>query len=75
MVSLTVDTSSLSLQLLTAFDALKGIGVVHTDLKPDNIMLVNHQDEPFRVKLIDFGLSCTTSEMMHGMKVQPLGYR
>ncbi|CAK6962111.1 homeodomain-interacting protein kinase 4-like [Scomber scombrus] len=62
-------------QLLTAFDALKGLGVIHSDLKPDNIMLVNHQDEPFRVKLIDFGLSHTISEVELGMKVQPVGYR
>ncbi|XP_044231449.1 homeodomain-interacting protein kinase 4-like isoform X1 [Thunnus albacares] len=62
-------------QLLMAFDALKGIGVIHSDLKPDNIMLVNHQEEPFKVKLIDFGLSRTTSEVKHGMKIQPLGYR
>eukprot|EP00064_Thunnus_orientalis_P007786 superscaffoldBa00000883_g7808 len=62
-------------QLLMAFDVLKGIGVIHSDLKPDNIMLVNHQEEPFKVKLIDFGLSRTTSEVKHGMKIQPLGYR
>ena len=42
-------------QLLVALDALKGIDVVHGDLKPDNIMLVNHKDQPYRVKLIDFG--------------------
>ncbi|XP_044053186.1 homeodomain-interacting protein kinase 2-like [Siniperca chuatsi] len=62
-------------QLLTAFDALKGIGVVHSDLKPDNIMLANHLHVPFRVKLIDFGVSFTTSEVTHGLVIQPLGYR
>ncbi|GAA6229675.1 homeodomain-interacting protein kinase 2-like [Lates japonicus] len=62
-------------QLLTAFDALKGIGVVHSDLKPDNIMLVNHPSEPFRVKVIDFGVSFKTSENTRGMTIQPLGYR
>ncbi|XP_071338588.1 homeodomain-interacting protein kinase 1-like [Trachinotus anak] len=62
-------------QLLMALDALKGIGVIHSDLKPDNIMLANHLSEPFRVKLIDFGLSFTTSNKRCGMRVQPLGYR
>ncbi|XP_028434725.1 homeodomain-interacting protein kinase 2 isoform X1 [Perca flavescens] len=62
-------------QLLTAFDALKGIGVVHSDLKPDNVMLTNHQGEPFRVKLIDFGVSFPTSKEHRGHTIQPLGYR
>nr|XP_057917975.1 homeodomain-interacting protein kinase 1-like isoform X1 [Doryrhamphus excisus] len=62
-------------QLLTAFEALKGIGVIHADLKPDNIMLVNHSCEPFRVKLIDFGCSLHTSNVIPGMIIQPMGYR
>ncbi|XP_039979263.1 homeodomain-interacting protein kinase 1-like [Xiphias gladius] len=62
-------------QLLMAFDALKGIGVVHANLKPDNIMLVNHPAEPFRVKLVDFGVSFNTSEERQGMIIQPLGCR
>ncbi|XP_040002959.1 homeodomain-interacting protein kinase 1-like [Xiphias gladius] len=62
-------------QLLIAFDALKGIGVVHANLKPDNIMLVNHPAEPFRVKLVDFGVSFNTSEERQGMRIQPQGCR
>uniref|UniRef100_A0A3B4T9I5 Protein kinase domain-containing protein n=1 Tax=Seriola dumerili TaxID=41447 RepID=A0A3B4T9I5_SERDU len=62
-------------QLLTALDALKGIGVIHSDLKPSNIMLTNHPKEPFRVKVIDFGLAFSTSEKICGETVQPLGYR
>lgn len=73
-MSLIIYIPPLFLQLLTAFGALKSIGVIHADLKPDNIMLANHLAEPFRVKLIDFGLSFTTSEVRHGMDVQPLGY-
>lgn len=65
----------LSLQLLTAFAALKEVGVVHADLKPDNVMLVNHRNEPFRVKLIDFGLSFRTSEDKSGMTLMPLSGR
>ncbi|CAJ1049281.1 homeodomain-interacting protein kinase 1-like [Xyrichtys novacula] len=62
-------------QLLTAFEALKGIGVIYADLKPDNIMLVNHETQPFRVKLIDFGLSLQTSEVRTGLLTQAIGYR
>ncbi|XP_061646302.1 homeodomain-interacting protein kinase 1-like isoform X1 [Phyllopteryx taeniolatus] len=62
-------------QLLTAFEALKAIRIIHADLKPDNIMLVNHSCEPFRVKLIDFGCSLQTSAVTLGMTIQPMGYR
>lgn len=44
-------------QLLVALRGLKSIGVVHADIKPDNIMLVNHQFHPFKVKVTDFGIS------------------
>uniref|UniRef100_A0AAQ4QXS5 Protein kinase domain-containing protein n=1 Tax=Gasterosteus aculeatus aculeatus TaxID=481459 RepID=A0AAQ4QXS5_GASAC len=62
-------------QLLVAFNALKGIGLLYTDLKLDNVMLVNHQDQPFSVKLIDFGLAMTASEVREGTIVQPCAYR
>ncbi|XP_031156224.1 homeodomain-interacting protein kinase 2-like [Sander lucioperca] len=62
-------------QLLVAFEALKIIGIIHTDLKPDNVMLVNHHEEPFRVKLIDFGLALPASKVKVGMTVQPCAYR
>uniref|UniRef100_A0A8C2X8W7 Protein kinase domain-containing protein n=1 Tax=Cyclopterus lumpus TaxID=8103 RepID=A0A8C2X8W7_CYCLU len=57
------------------FEALKSIGLIHTDLKPDNVMFVNHKDEPFKVKLIDFGLAMPPSEVKKGMTIQPCGYR
>ncbi|TKS84170.1 Homeodomain-interacting protein kinase 1 [Collichthys lucidus] len=62
-------------QLMVAFDALKSIGIVHTDLKPDNIMLVNHDDQPFRIKLIDFGLALPVSKVRVGMTMQACAYR
>uniref|UniRef100_A0AAQ4S6D9 Protein kinase domain-containing protein n=1 Tax=Gasterosteus aculeatus aculeatus TaxID=481459 RepID=A0AAQ4S6D9_GASAC len=62
-------------QLLVALNALKGIGLLHADLKLDNVMLVNHQDQPFRVKLIDFGVALPASRVQEGMIVQPYAYR
>jgi serine/threonine protein kinase len=47
------------LQLLTAFEALHSIGMLHCDLKPDNIMIGKHRD-PGSVNnlvLIDFSLA------------------
>lgn len=62
-------------QILVAFEALKSIGIVHSDLKPDNIMLVNHKDQPFKVKLIDFGLALPVSRLHIGMNMQILAFR
>uniref|UniRef100_A0A3Q3KE68 Protein kinase domain-containing protein n=1 Tax=Monopterus albus TaxID=43700 RepID=A0A3Q3KE68_MONAL len=62
-------------QLLVAFHALKGLGIIHTDLKADNIMLVNHQDQPFKVKLIDFGLALPASKARIGMTMQIRSFR
>ncbi|KAF0033525.1 hypothetical protein F2P81_013591 [Scophthalmus maximus] len=44
-------------QMLVALNALKSISLVHADIKPNNIMLVNHKLQPMKVKLIDFGLT------------------
>lgn len=62
-------------QLLVALKTLKNIGLVHTDIKLDNVMLVDHQWEPFKVKLIDFGLAHTASSLERGGLYQALGYR
>uniref|UniRef100_A0A3B4WZ50 Protein kinase domain-containing protein n=1 Tax=Seriola lalandi dorsalis TaxID=1841481 RepID=A0A3B4WZ50_SERLL len=55
-------------QMLVALNALKSVGLSHADVKPDNIMLVNHHQQPFRVKLIDFGLAANVSKIhMQGL--------
>lgn len=64
-----------SLQLLVALNALSNIGVLHTDIKPDNVMFVNSQIQPLRIKLIDFGLAISRSRVNPGMDLQPTGYR
>ncbi|MEQ2312636.1 hypothetical protein AMECASPLE_033242 [Ameca splendens] len=61
--------------MLVALAALKTIGVVHTDIKPDNIMLVNHRLNPFKVKLIDFGIAKQVSHLRTGSSIQPNSYR
>lgn len=61
--------------MLVALNALKSINVAHADIKPDNIMLVNNQLQPLKLKLIDFGLATEVTSMRHGTILQALGYR
>ncbi|KAL7406668.1 hypothetical protein ABVT39_024315 [Epinephelus coioides] len=62
-------------QVLVALKALADIGIFHTDVKPDNIMLVNHKDQPFRVKLVDFGMAGPVNQVKVGTLMQLYGFR
>ncbi|XP_034563770.1 homeodomain-interacting protein kinase 1-like [Notolabrus celidotus] len=62
-------------QLFVALDALNTLGILHTDIKPDNIMVINELDQALRVKLIDFGEAIPASKVKPGMEIQPLGYK
>uniref|UniRef100_A0A3B5A6A4 Protein kinase domain-containing protein n=1 Tax=Stegastes partitus TaxID=144197 RepID=A0A3B5A6A4_9TELE len=55
-------------QVATALSHLHSIGVVHLDLKPENIMVVDRTQQPVRVKIIDFGLSGLLSEIKQGLR-------
>ncbi|KAK7933162.1 hypothetical protein WMY93_004058 [Mugilogobius chulae] len=61
--------------LLIALDGLKRLGVMHTDIKPDNIMFVEHKQRPFKVKLIDFGVARLRCDVRTGTSMQPPAYR
>ncbi|KAM6964730.1 ectonucleotide pyrophosphatase/phosphodiesterase family member 7-like [Tautogolabrus adspersus] len=69
------DIRPIAQQLLVALDALKDLGVIHCDIKPDNIMLVHNQNQTLRVKLIDFGQAMPVSKVEPGMEIQPVGFR
>ncbi|CAB1422549.1 unnamed protein product [Pleuronectes platessa] len=62
-------------QLATALEFLNSAGIIHADLKPDNVMLVDHVRQPLKVKVIDFGLSLDDPEEMTGEIFQTLWYR
>uniref|UniRef100_A0A3P8U5Y1 Protein kinase domain-containing protein n=1 Tax=Amphiprion percula TaxID=161767 RepID=A0A3P8U5Y1_AMPPE len=53
-------------QLATALAHLHSTETVHADLKPVNVMVVNRDQHPIQVKLIDFGLACPVSEVKQG---------
>ncbi|TWW69454.1 Homeodomain-interacting protein kinase 2 [Takifugu flavidus] len=62
-------------QLAVALQSLRSVGLTHCDIKLDNIMLVDHEKQPFRIKLIDFGLADVASSIPQGSVIQALSYR
>ncbi|KAF6735740.1 Homeodomain-interacting protein kinase 1 [Oryzias melastigma] len=55
-------------QMFQSLNALKSIGVVHGDVKLDNIMFV--QEESLSFKLIDFGVATEATELSTGTDIQ-----
>ncbi|MEO1527282.1 MAG: serine/threonine-protein kinase, partial [Planctomycetota bacterium] len=58
-------TRSIGIQVAGALATAHAGGVIHRDLKPQNIMVLDDasQDESIRVKLVDFGLSRVTESV------------
>jgi serine/threonine-protein kinase len=47
----------LMVQVLSGLSAAHKHGIVHRDLKPDNIFVLNSEERPSFVKIVDFGIS------------------
>ncbi|KAM8938633.1 homeodomain-interacting protein kinase 3 [Pelodytes ibericus] len=62
-------------QVATALKKLKSLGLIHADLKPENIMLVDPIRQPYRVKVIDFGSASHISKTVCSTYLQSRYYR
>ncbi|XP_012875010.1 PREDICTED: homeodomain-interacting protein kinase 3 [Dipodomys ordii] len=62
-------------QVATALKKLKSLGLIHADLKPENIMLVDPVRQPYRVKVIDFGSASHVSKTVCSTYLQSRYYR
>lgn len=62
-------------QVLTALLKLKSLHLIHADLKPENIMLVDPARMPYKVKVIDFGSASHVSKAVCSTYLQSRYYR
>lgn len=62
-------------QVAMALRKLKSLGLIHADLKPENIMLVDPIRQPYRVKVIDFGSASHVSKAVCSTYLQSRYYR
>ncbi|ESO05842.1 hypothetical protein HELRODRAFT_159919 [Helobdella robusta] len=62
-------------QILTALLKLNSMGLIHADLKPENIMLIDPVNFPCRIKVIDFGSACYNSQTLCSTYLQSRYYR
>uniref|UniRef100_A0A8C8AWG2 non-specific serine/threonine protein kinase n=1 Tax=Otus sunia TaxID=257818 RepID=A0A8C8AWG2_9STRI len=63
------------IEVATALKKLKSLGLIHADLKPENIMLVDPVRQPYRVKVIDFGSASHVSKTICSTYLQSRYYR
>lgn len=62
-------------QAASALTYLEALQLLHGDVKMSNIMLVNQDREPLRIKLIDFGIAHDVADIQLGDIFQTLPYR
>ncbi|KAF0990229.1 hypothetical protein HZS_4565, partial [Henneguya salminicola] len=60
-----VDVVSISFQLVYALAKLSSLNIVHCDIKPENIALIENSSQRKIIKLIDFGSSCCNGKTVY----------
>jgi len=55
---------SIMSQICKGLGAAHGMGIIHRDMKPDNVLLTKYSDKTDFVKLIDFGIAKMADERM-----------
>lgn len=60
-------------QIAETLDFVHQKGVIHRDLKPSNILMLKGSDQPFNIKLLDFGLAKTNIQSRYTRTGELLG--
>lgn len=64
------------MQLFVALDSLKRFRPqLNSDMKLDDIIVDNQEDQPLKLKFTEFGVSPWDAEVYNGMCIQPLSNR